>query len=413
MMREQSTIRTKVRLLLWVAGFLATTCVAVMTWSRFVPSENLCPDFMQFWTAAELLASGRSPYDAEEQARVQRELGWDRGKQGLGTYNFLPYYYPPWLGLACTVLLPLGYPTAKAAWLVLNFQLLMLSGYHLGLCLNGVPRWIALVAVPSFCFALFSVVIGQTAPLLLFVIVVAWRLLEARRDYLAGAALALALTKPQIGVVVVGVLLLWAARQRRWPVLVGFFACLPFLCLFSFAVLPDWPWLLLQALDQTPLVTQDSPWLSVTWWAVLKTLELPRFGLLPVYIAVAGTFLLLVLRKAWSRQAELGSIVALAIPTTFMVVPYARMYDLTILIIPLLLLLPGRLMDFRTAALFLGCMLFPFVQLYWVRPGDPYRYEVSFFWMPVLLALVWSLRLMAGGHSASVSPSCQRKATVA
>jgi hypothetical protein len=121
---------------------------------------------------------------------------------------------------------------------------------------------------------------------------------------------------------------------------------------------------------------------------------------------------LLLIRKAWDSNSELGTLVALAIPTTFMVVPYARFYDLTILIVPLLLLLPGRLTDFWTAALFLGGMLLPFVQLYWVRPGDPYRYEVSFFWLPALLALVWSVRLVAGKLSAFVSPNCQEKATV-
>jgi len=33
-------------------------------------------------------------------------------------------------------------------------------------------------------------------------------------------------------------------------------------------------------------------------------------------------------------------------------------------------------------------MVSSFAQLYWVQPGDPYRYEVSFIWMPALLALV-------------------------
>jgi hypothetical protein len=134
--------------------------------------------------------------------------------------------------------------------------------------------------------------------------------------------------------------------------------------------------------------------------------------LLPAYIAIAGACLLLLLRKAWDSNSEVGSLAALAIPITFMVVPYARFYDLTILIVPLLLLLPGRLADLRTAAMFLGCMLLPFAQLYWVRPGDPYRNEVSFFWMPALLTLVWSVRLVAARQSPTGSPNCQQKATV-
>jgi hypothetical protein len=388
------------------------TGLAVFAWSRLVPSEKLCPDFLQFWTAGQLLASGHSPYSAEDQARVQRQLGWVKEKQGLGIYEFLPYYYPPWLAMACMIFLPLGYSTAKVTWLVVNGELLLLSGYLLGRLLDGVPRWVALAAVPGFSFALLSVLIGQTPPLILFLIVASWRLLHAGRDHLAGAILALALTKPQIGVVLIGTLLIWAARRHGWPILVGFSTCLLTLCLVSFAVLPDWPWQLLDALKRTPLVTQDSPWLSVTWWAVLQTLEVPRLAVWPAYLAVAGPCLLLLLRTAWDRQAAAGTLIAWAIPATFMVVPYARLYDLTILIIPLLLLLPGRIRGPWTAALFLACMVASFVQFYWVRLSDPYRYEVSFIWLPALLVLAWSVRLMARGQSAPASPDCQQTATL-
>src|SRR5262249_44100290 len=149
---EIVTIRTHARSLVWLIGFVAATTVAVFAWSRFVPSEKLCPDFLQFWTAGQLVASGQSPYDAEAQARVQRQLGWDKDRQGLGIYEFLPFYYPPWLAVACTALVPLGYPTAKVAWFVLNVELLLLAGFHLGRLLAGVPRWIALAAVPCFGF---------------------------------------------------------------------------------------------------------------------------------------------------------------------------------------------------------------------------------------------------------------------
>jgi hypothetical protein len=346
----------------------------------------------------------------EDQARVQRQLGWEKEKQGLGIYEFLPFYYPPWLAVAFVLFLPLGYPTAKVAWLVVNVELLLLSGYHLGRLMEGVPRWITLTAVPCFSFSLLSVLFGQTSPLMLFLIVASFRLLHVGRDHLAGAVLALVLTKPQIGVVLVGAVLLWAARQHRRPVLIGFSACLAAVCVVSFAVLPDWPRQLHDALEQTPLVTQDSPWLSVTWWAVLQSLGVPQLGLLPAYIAVAGPCLLLLFRTAWDRRTTAEVVFAWAILTTFMVVPYARLYDLTILLVPLLLLLPGQLKAPWIAALFLACLLLPFVQLYWVRPSNPYRCEVSFFWLPALLTLAWFGRLLVKGRPPS--PACQQKATV-
>jgi hypothetical protein len=398
--------------MLWIVGFAVTTGAVVTAWSWFVPSEKLCPDFMQFWTAGQLVASGHSPYSAEDQERVQRQLGWEKKKQGLGIYEFLPYYYPPWLALACTLFLQPGYPTAKVTWLVINAELVLLSGFHLGRLLYGVPRWIALATVCCYSFSTVSVLIGQTSPLILFLVVASWRLLEAGRDRLAGGVLALVLTKPQIGTLVVCALLIWAARQRRWPVLVGFCVCLLSLCLVSFAVMPHWPRQLLGALERSPLVTRDSPWLSVTWWAVLKTLEIKHPLFLPVYLAVAVPSLLLLVCKAWNREATVGSVLACSIPLTFMVVHYARLYDLLILIIPLLLMLPGRLTAPRTATLFMGCLLLSFVQLHWVRLGDPYRCEVSYFWLPALLALLPSIGLVAGAPGSAASPGCQQKWTV-
>src|SRR5262249_48240700 len=116
------------------------------------------------------------------------------------------------------------------------------------------------------------------------------------------------------------------------------------------------------------------------------------------------------IRTAWDRHATAGDVFAWAIVTTFIVVPYARLYDLTILLVSLLLLLPGQLKAPWTAPLFLACLVLPFAQLYWVRPTNPYRYEVSFFWLPVLLAIAWFVRLFVRGRPPS--PECQQKATL-
>jgi hypothetical protein len=58
-------------------------------------------------------------------------------------------------------------------------------------------------------------------------------------------------------------------------------------------------------------------------------------------------------------------------------------------------------------------MALSFVQFYWVRPSDPYRFEVSLFWLPAVLSLAWCFRLLASTPSAPRSSDCQQKATVA
>ena len=116
--------------LCWLAGSMLLVTLLV----AHLPQERIGCDFFSFWTAGELLASAQSPYDADHQARVQRRLGWDREVHGRGLYDFMPYYYPPWLGLAFTALVPLGYPAAKVAWISLDFELLLITGH-----LRGTP----------------------------------------------------------------------------------------------------------------------------------------------------------------------------------------------------------------------------------------------------------------------------------
>ena len=121
---------------------LTLLSIAIVTLGcRVLPWRNLFPDFICYWTAAELVASGHSPYDPELQARIQQDLGWDEGTHGLGLCPFLPYYYPPWLALPCVLLLPLGFEGGKIAWFFLNVELTLLAAYLLGppsrACLPG------------------------------------------------------------------------------------------------------------------------------------------------------------------------------------------------------------------------------------------------------------------------------------
>ena len=65
--------------------------------------ENMVPDFVCYWAAGEAIASGHSPYEVGLQAGIQRRCGWDKLRDGLGKYDFLPYYYPPWFAAGCAL----------------------------------------------------------------------------------------------------------------------------------------------------------------------------------------------------------------------------------------------------------------------------------------------------------------------
>src|SRR5262249_19705563 len=156
--------------------------------------------------------TGGDPYDVGLQTQIQQRLGWKRATDGLGRYDFLPYYYPPWFAMAFALLVPLGFDKARVVSYFLNVELLLLSGYLLSLLVR-VPRTIPLVVVPLFALSIASVLIGQTAILMLFLTALSWQYLERRNDRVAGVALALLTTKPQVGALLVLLVLLWSARR--------------------------------------------------------------------------------------------------------------------------------------------------------------------------------------------------------
>ena len=281
----------------WLAGITLLSVALVMAGQAVMPKGKMFPDFITYWTAGTLVASGQSPYDVDRQIEIQR-AGVGPIDQWPGVLDFLPYYYPPWFALGCTLLVPLGFEGGKMAWFFLNLELLFLTGFVLRDAVPGVPRSIALVAVPLGLFSVEALLAGQTTILILFLTALAWKLLDCHRDRAAGVALACLTTKPQLAAVLLLALGIWAVRQRRWGVAYGFAATLALLCLASTVAVPSWPTQMLGATRQTLLPTEHFPWLGNTWFLILRTLGLRSWSLWVLYLAVALPFLWAVVRTA-------------------------------------------------------------------------------------------------------------------
>jgi hypothetical protein len=352
------------------------------------------PDVICYWSAATLLASGQDPYDADLQRRVQVEYGWDRAEHGFEIYDFLPYYYPPWFGLAWVAFLPLGFPGAKLAWLFLNVEMALGAGYLLG---RGLTRWRWLPAVLAFVFffSLACMALGQTALLVFFLVVLAWKLLEDGRDVTAGVVLAWLTIKPQLTAVLLLGLLLWAVRHRRWRAVGSFAVTLLVLAGVSTAVYPAWLVAILKAPGQTASPTEYYPWIGNAWLLVLRAGGLRGGWLWALYLAAALPFLAAVVRAALDRGSRLADLVALGVLAAFFVAPYARHYDFPMLLIPLFLV-RERLNALVGVALLGAVVLLPYVQLFLLaglkatyHPSVTFLMESSYFWVPALLTLLW------------------------
>src|SRR3954453_7635104 len=125
---------------IWLAVVTMVAAIVVLAGRAVMPWETMFPDFLCYWTAGQLIAEGRSPYDPEGQIRIQRENGWDRDDEGRGVLDFLPYFSPPWFAMASAALVPLGFGAAKTAWFFLNTWLLLASGVLLRGARRAGPR---------------------------------------------------------------------------------------------------------------------------------------------------------------------------------------------------------------------------------------------------------------------------------
>jgi hypothetical protein len=297
--------------------------------------------------------------------------------------------------MACASLVPLGFGAAKTAWFFLNTWFLLASGVLLREAVPGVPRSVPVVAVPLFLFSVQGVLLGQTSLVILFLVVLAWRLLNRGRDRAAGAALAGLVSKPQLAAVLILGVLIWAARRRRWGVVLGFLLTLSALSLAGALVVPWWPIRMLEAMRRNPPPTEYFPWIGASWLLVLRTLGLRSWALGAAYLAAAVPLTVAALVAALDRARPPRDTIALGLLAAFFVAPYARPYDFPVLLVPLLVLIGDRLRELPAAALLMAVVLLPYLQFLLLMK---YRHlytttdfvlESSYFWIPLLLAAAW------------------------
>lgn len=398
------------RFIVRCAGIAAATIALTAVAHRLIPPGAVCPDFIQFWTAAKLLSSGRNPYDARLQAEIQSGLGWDAAGDGLGIYEFLPYYYPPWLGLACAPLLPLGYPLARITWLVVSGELLIGAAWLLKDAAAGVPPRASFVLVVAFGPSVLAVLMGQVAPLILFLIAAAWALWKTgRRDFAVGGVLALMLTKPQsTGLLVLG-LLCRAACTRRWGVVRGFAAVLAVLCLPCFVAAPGWPLAMVWATRATPLPYIYFPGAGCSWFIALQALGARGVVLGAGYCLAAIPLAVVVIRLATDRRRRLEDLICACLVGAFFIAPYSRNYDLPILLIPALVVTGGRVREPAAGVLLIALTAAPYIQHLTIAGRLPragaVMMEYTYFWIPLTILAVWRLTL----QTSSSSSSCRRR----
>jgi hypothetical protein len=330
-----------------ILAYLAGTVViyAVMFWNMRELIRDGYPDFSIYYRAGIMVRRGlgRQLYDGATQVKVQREFSpVDAIRIGA-----LPYNHPPFEAALFVPFTYLSYPLAFALWDLANLAMLVTLPFllrpHLSALQNYTwPLWV--LASLAF-FPIFAALLqGQDAILLLFLYALAFVCLKKNRDAFAGAWLALALFKPHLVLPFFLLLLL----QGKKKLLYGFVPVAAVLALVSTAIVgregiklyPAYVMHLEETLAGGAIVPSDMPNLR----GALGLFFSGAPHMVPAVLIISlGCFVYtaLICRRIGTNLFDLKF--SLEAITTVLVSYHAMMYDLSLLMLPVLLLANQRL----------------------------------------------------------------------
>jgi hypothetical protein len=224
---------------------------------------------------------------------------------------------PPaaWLLVPLTLV---GPSAAFLAWLALSVGALV-AAWWLAAPGKGWTRDLWLLGAVAWYPVLYSLSLGQPVMLVLLGLIACWRLAEAGKPYLAGAALALSVLKPQL-VIAVPLVLLVAGHWRiaaGWAAVMAVLAALSLLMVGTQGV-SDYRSLLAEA--QGVVNNRYFTWAYVVGPGAIS------------YVVEVAVIALAVVAAYLNRRAALARLVALGVLTSMLSATYWHLQDFAILV---------------------------------------------------------------------------------
>ena len=302
------------------------------------------PDFFEYRAAAEVLAGGGNPYDAERLLELQRPQGLTDRNSPPDAPRATMMWNPPWVAPLILPFGPLPWRGGYLAWCALQTWLVAASalllwgvyGADSGTGPRGYRAALAVAAV--FPPTVWVVTAGQISGYLLFGLAGFAAGMRAGRPGLAGAALALTAVKPHLFLPLVAALGCSATRDRpaRKAVLAGGAV----IALAALSPLPLRPGIWADYLAATAAPTDEFHYAPEDWISPIpagwlrRELDLPlAWQFVPSYVAALGLAgYWFAERREWDWPRELPAAVLASVVTT----GYgAWVFDLVVLLVPL------------------------------------------------------------------------------
>ncbi len=200
-------------------------------------------DFLPRYVGTRLfLKQGLSPYSNKTTREIQKQT-YGRGARVGEDQNLFVYPF-----YSIVVFAPFAtvedYNLARAMWMtILEISLGLLTVLGISLSQWKVPVYLfAILLLFSILWyhGLRPVINGNASVVCALFIALAFICIRAEQDFFAGLLLALASIKPQIVVLLIPFVLLWAVSQRRWALFWSILASLGFLVAVTSLLLPNW-----------------------------------------------------------------------------------------------------------------------------------------------------------------------------
>jgi len=288
---------TQLVTILAVLIILIALTIANFRFSEELPGGN---DFLGRWMGARYwVQEGISPYDPQV-GRASQQLIYGRAvdrEAGEDIQDFL-YPFPAMIFFAPFGALP--YTLARALWMtILEISLPILALIGIAIA-DWKPRRAVLISLLLFSLLWYhgtrAVIIGQFAVIEALLMAGALLAVKRERDPLAGILLGLSIAKPQMAVLLIPFVFLWAAYARRWTIVTWGIGTIAGLLAVSVLLLPDWPVMWLRQLIEHPTYTVIGPPVEILADAF------PSMS--GVIALVLGGALLLYLLWEWAKAAR-------------------------------------------------------------------------------------------------------------